>query len=563
MLDNLPKTLKTTFEDIYRRIQSEEGRTPELAKKALMWVMCTARPLSPVELSAMISQSSGIELGMDIFLEMCHNLLKVELDIVQFFHLSVTEFFATETYFTILEANTMVVDFCLSCLNHRPALELESGLQEYIVVYWPIHVQRCDGQNTNHTIWDVLKAFLGSFNKPSAMYIDWLRDVALCETEVRDLWGLDYEARSLIRAFNLPLIVAAHFGFVDGIKSLWDEDTWDIDHVTWSGTPLLAIACAHEKFVQMLLDKGANFNAQGGYYGNALQTAVSKGSEKVVQMLLDKGADVNVQNGCTALHRAVSKGSENVVQMLLDRGADVNVHNGMSGSTALHTAASNGSEKVVHMLLDKGADFNAREGLSRESVLEIAAYRGYQKVVQILFDIGVDVNAQGGYFGNALQAAGYGGHEKVVHMLLDNGANVNAQGGYYGNALQAAGYRGHEKVVQMLLDIGANVNAQGGDYGNPLQAAARGGYKKVVQMLLDKGADINAQGGYYGNALQAAASEGSEKVVKMLLDKGADVNARGGTHGNALRAAAYNDSEKVVQMLLDYGAVPGSEGNKQ
>ena len=42
--------------------------------------------------------------------------------------------------------------------------------------------------------------------------------------------------------------------------------------------------------VQMLLDKGAKVNAQGGDYNNALQAALYEGHEKVVHMLLDNGA---------------------------------------------------------------------------------------------------------------------------------------------------------------------------------------------------------------------------------------------------------------------------------
>jgi ankyrin repeat protein len=40
--------------------------------------------------------------------------------------------------------------------------------------------------------------------------------------------------------------------------------------------------------------KGANVNAQGGHYGNALQAASAHGDNDIVQLLLEKGANVNV-----------------------------------------------------------------------------------------------------------------------------------------------------------------------------------------------------------------------------------------------------------------------------
>ncbi|KAI1439483.1 hypothetical protein F5Y02DRAFT_425549 [Annulohypoxylon stygium] len=232
--------------------------------------------------------------------------------------------------------------------------------------------------------------------------------------------------------------------------------------------------------VQMLLDKGADMNAQGGFYGNALQAASYGGHEKIVQMLLDKGADMNAQGGFYG--------------------------------NALQAVSEGGHEKIVQMLLDEGADVNAQGG-EYDNALLAASYGGHEKIVQMLLDKGADVNAQGGVHSNALQVVSEGGHEKIVQMLLDKGADVNAQGGEYGNALQAASYGGHEKIVQMLLDKGTDVNAQGGFYGNALQAASYGGHEKIVQMLLDKGADVNAQGGLYGNALQAASRRGLKKIV--------------------------------------------------
>ena len=47
--------------------------------------------------------------------------------------------------------------------------------------------------------------------------------------------------------------------------------------------------------MQLLLEKGADVNAQGGEYGNALQEASWRCHEAVVRLLLEKGADVNAQ----------------------------------------------------------------------------------------------------------------------------------------------------------------------------------------------------------------------------------------------------------------------------
>lgn len=46
----------------------------------------------------------------------------------------------------------------------------------------------------------------------------------------------------------------------------------------------------HEKVLELLMDGRANFNAQGGWHGNALQAASAGGYGKVVEMLDCKAA---------------------------------------------------------------------------------------------------------------------------------------------------------------------------------------------------------------------------------------------------------------------------------
>lgn len=64
----------------------------------------------------------------------------------------------------------------------------------------------------------------------------------------------------------------------------------------WTGLGIASLLGL--KYVaESLLNEGADVNAQGGYYGNVLQAASSRGHDQVVQMLLYKGADVNAQGG--------------------------------------------------------------------------------------------------------------------------------------------------------------------------------------------------------------------------------------------------------------------------
>jgi ankyrin repeat protein len=93
----------------------------------------------------------------------------------------------------------------------------------------------------------------------------------------------------------------------------------------------------------MLLDSGADVNAQGGHYGSALYAASLGGHERVAQMLLEYGADPNVLGGFydSALRAASSAGHENIAQILLDHGADFKAQGGEDGNalepTNLHS----------------------------------------------------------------------------------------------------------------------------------------------------------------------------------------------------------------------------------
>jgi len=104
----------------------------------------------------------------------------------------------------------------------------------------------------------------------------------------------------------------------------------------------------------------------GGTVGTALQAASKHGNVLVVRYLLDQGADPNAPGGLygNALAAASSsKFSKNivVVQLLLERGSNVNAPAGRKVN-ALDWAAGPDNEKLVRLLLEWGAEARAALG---------------------------------------------------------------------------------------------------------------------------------------------------------------------------------------------------------
>ncbi|KAM0258592.1 hypothetical protein ACHAQJ_003763 [Trichoderma viride] len=412
---------------------------------------------------------------------------------------------------------------------------------------------------------------------------------------------------------DVALQYAAFGGSLETVQRLLEEGAQinaedDISEITLQATAYRNYKAAYYDGSQHDPNNNTQFNLAGiSEYGSALQAAASAGRLEVVKLLLDNGADIDAQYGKhgSALHAAAAKDYIDVVKFLVGRGADIRARSSEAGSvlasamghyhdqrcfhfllekgalekdsgeTALSKAAAERCWDACHLLLNKGANVNA---LSERfgSPLQAACARSLTwdperlAVIERLLDLGADINAQGGVYGNALQAACIRGEIDVVRLLLDKGANVNAQGGLYGNALQASFFLKREtslsssgqEIIKLLLSRGANVNAQGGEYGNALQAACALssflGSTATVPLLFAHAVDIHAKGGVYGTALQAASAAGHVMTAHQLLDQGADVNEQGGRYGTALQAAYTNKTsgevESMVKLLLRHGA---------
>jgi ankyrin repeat protein len=433
LLSDLPSEVSQTYEKILGRSKNEI-----YTETLLQIVLAAARPLTLDEANTALtlallkqrflsytdleSKLWSPKVFQSIVKNLCGLFVSVYDSKLSFIHQTAREFLIHperkgkwQGRLNMSESHGKMSLVCLAYLSYlggqSPVTEIKKQfpLAQYSARYWMDHARHAETQK------DVQESILNFFQQREAYAV----------------WGSLFDP-------DRP----------------WDQEPWGYENMA---TPLYYASLAGLQYtVELLTEKGADVNVQGGDDGNALQAASSHGHKEVVLLLLEKGADVNAQGG--------------------DYG------------NALQAASWGGHKEVVLLLLEKGADVNAQGGFYGNA-LQAASQEGYNEVVLLLLEKGADVNAAGRFHGNALQAASTYGHKEVVQLLLEKGADVNLQGDF-GNALQAASQGGHKEVVQLLLEKGADVNMQGVNYGSALQAAYTYGHMEVVLLLLEKGAEM-------------------------------------------------------------------------
>jgi ankyrin repeat protein len=247
----------------------------------------------------------------------------------------------------------------------------------------------------------------------------------------------------------------------------------------------------------------SNAKGQGGW--TPLMYAALYGGTEAIRLLLDSGADPNAQNddGGSALMYAVDDPA--TTTLLLDRGAKPNLRSG-EGRTALHIAAGMGKLPTVRMLLDKGADIQARtpDGLG---VLSLAAGAGDVGLLKLLLDRGANKRPL------PLGAVVASRCSACVELLLASAEPVDL-----GAALRPAMATGNYALVQKLLDGNARVAANTLLFASfsPAELPAA-----LTKALISQGADCNAKTPGGITALDLARRQGYFGLAKALEEAGA------------------------------------------
>ncbi|KAH0556010.1 hypothetical protein GP486_006045, partial [Trichoglossum hirsutum] len=516
-LKSLPRTLDATYDRMLLRIDKEsQGQ----ALSALKWLAFSARPLDIKELAEAVVVNPREDPRFDpedrLFdsselLRFLPGLVALSsnegptgnTNEIKLAHFSVKEYLvsrrvkagpASRYFIQEIPASISIAETCIAYLlqfgtpdSLTPQTFEEFPLVRYAAQYWTQHA-RVAGGDASVVQLLIMEFFL---SKRDA-YVTWLRIF-----DPDEPWKeptLPGNLSENMKSPYTPLYLVSKVGLVESVK--------------------------------LLLEKGAEANAEDNSGTTALHMAAFNGHEEIVKLLIEKGADVNAKNssGWTPLHRAAFNGDEDIVKLLFEKGADVNAKDG-NGWTPLYRAVFNGHEGMVKLLLAEGAEVNARDSRG-ETALHVVAFNGYEQIVKLLLENGAEVDVKdNNRWTPPLHVAAFNGHEEVVKLLLEKGAEINVKGNNEWTPLHAATFNGYEKIVKLLLEKGAQIDVRNSTGCAPLHTAASAGHEDIVKLLLEKGAEVNAKdsnGWMPLTPLHRAASDGQQGVVRLLLEKGAE-----------------------------------------
>lgn len=340
--------------------------------------------------------------------------------------------------------------------------------------------------------------------------------------------GIGYSGQKTDRS---SLVVAAAGGHESIVRELISNKA-DVNAVL---DGRYALESAAEKgfgiIITLLLEHDADVNACG-MDGTALQKASRNGCIDTVKQFLEHGADING----APLQAAVIGEHYEVAELLLNRGADFNAQLGERWhswcipvcSSPLIAATYRGNIDMFDFLLNKGAKTDLQDRIY-PSALHVAVKQNHPAIMAKLFAAGADIEVE--HRGRTpLSEAISVGNFAAARELLKAGANPNhniLQYGYlYRSILHQPTTHDEVKLSKLLRVFGADFNALS-DVGRPsrkppLHIAIAKGSLGMVRFLLEYGADCNWKNDTGWTASHLAALCQPEILRLLCNEYGAD-----------------------------------------
>ncbi|KAK4246311.1 ankyrin-3 [Corynascus novoguineensis] len=441
----------------------------------------------------------------------------------------------------------------------------------YELQFWRWHLSQAEAlwpaeERENNSDWEALMSELDKF--------------AFDNPEVFAAWQSKYPEKSdeynlfrLSEGPHKPLHVAAYFNLVSWTQHLLDRGE-DLNELSKGYSALQAAACSGEPpdTLELLLDAGADPNAENGASRNALQLWFLSGDITVegVRMFLDHGADPRVP--CSnahfdALQYFANRGEDpEILELLLGAGANINaVHPGDGWrlpALQILLARKDIPAPLLEAFVKHNADTNFEDAFSARP-LQIACVNGQLENLKILLQSKVlEINDTDFHGTTAVHEATFYGYYKCVEALLEHDADPDITDKLNRVALHTAARKGFADTVRVLLKYTKQANLLDKHGWNPLFCACLSKDEESADLPLS---EINISTRSGRTVLRQAADHGFTRIVTKLIQLASDrsdtasllLDARDTKKGmTALHRAAANGHAACVQALLAAGADP-------
>lgn len=214
----------------------------------------------------------------------------------------------------------------------------------------------------------------------------------------------------------------------------------------------------------MIASNPSLLHAADRHAKTGLHLAAERNNVELARVLIDSGADIEAQSawGASPLEWAATVGSADVAELLLAHGA---------GGLTLITSAALGKLDQVTRLLDSTSDLSIH---GRRGAASLPSEEWPADTAHMLGDV----------LSDALYAAARNGHVEVAAYLLSRGASANAKGFFGATAIHWAAMNGWEETVELLLSHSAAVDILDPRFQSyPEGWAEEGGHSRLAERL--------------------------------------------------------------------------------
>ena len=306
------------------------------------------------------------------------------------------------------------------------------------------------------------------------------------------------EGMALHSTVGMRLATAIQNDNEEAIKTLLDEitnpeelnDDLNIyDHIK---SPL-GQACYMDKpdLVDALLQKGADPNLK---YGRLRQCAMQHAAEderghvRCVELLLQYGADLNAQDSdkVTALHNVCTMENVELFDFLLANGANLNILD-VDSETPLIRAILARNPYMIKGLITAGCDVNYPNGDPLEYLLR--AVPPIMDCIHTFIEHGVNLDKS-----TYMNTACASNNIEMMKILKSHGVSVNSTSFIFNFTPLHQGcvsLVATHTVVELLLEWGAYVDPVSSTNDTPLHYASQQCNLRKVLALLDYSPDVN------------------------------------------------------------------------